>query len=209
MGTLFFDNLSGALFGKTRRAVLGLLFAQPERSFFLREVVRQAGSGQGAVQRELQQLTQAGIITRKRQGNQVHFQANSDCPVFPELRTLILKTSGLASHLQKALVPLADRIALVLVFGSLPKGVATPQSDVDLLVVGNITLRDLVRVLAPLQEEIGREINPTVYSKAEFQKKISQGHHFLSTILQEPKWFLVGDQDELGKLARQRLADRT
>lgn len=207
MGPTFLDNTAAALFGKTRRAILGLLLSQPERSFFLREVARKTGAGQGAVQRELKQLSKAGIVTRTRRGNQIHFQADTQCPVFPELHALLLKTSGVASQLQKALVPMADQIELAFVFGSLPRGDATSQSDIDVIIVGNTTLHDIVKVLSPLQETIGREINPTVYSAEEFSSKAIQGHHFVRSILQEPKWFLIGDQNELEKLAQQRLAD--
>jgi predicted nucleotidyltransferase len=202
MSSIVYDNIAAALFGKTRRAVLGLLLSHPERSFFLREVARKTESGQGAVQRELKQLAEAGIVTRSRRGNQIHFQADTECPVFPELRSLLLKTSGAASLLQKALTQIADRIEVAFVFGSLPKGEATPQSDVDLIIVGNTTLRDIVSVLSPLQEAIGREINPTVYSAKEFSSKAAHGHHFVNSIMQEPKWFLIGDEHELEKLAQ-------
>ena len=202
MSSTILDSIPAALFGKTRRAILGLLLSQPEKSFFLREVARKTEAGQGAVQRELKQLTEAGRVTRSRRGNQIHFQANTECPVFPELRALVLKTSGVASQLQKALEPIADRIELAFVFGSLPKGEATPKSDVDVIIVGNTTLRDIIIVFSPLQEAIGREINPTVYSVEEFSSKAIQGHHFVNSILQEPKWFLIGDQNELEKLAQ-------
>ena len=207
MGTTVLDSTAAALFGKTRRAILGLLLSQPERSFFLREVARKTGAGQGAVQRELKQLAEAGIVTRTRRGNQIHFQANAECPVFPELRALLLKTIGVASQIQKALAPMADRIKLAFVFGSLPRGNATPQSDVDVIIVGNTTLHDIVKALSPLQETFGREINPTVYSVKEFSSKAVQGHHFVTSILEEPKWILIGDENELKKLAQQRLAN--
>ena len=181
------DNIATALLGKTRRAVLGLFMAQPERSFFLREAVRLIGAGQGAVQRELKQLSDAGILTRRRRGNQVHFQANPNCPVFPELRALILKTSGLAGRLQQALSPLAGRIAVAFVFGSLPAGAATAGSDVDVMIIGEATLREVVGALSPMQEQIGREINPTVYSVDEFREKAHSKHHFVSSVLESPR----------------------
>ncbi|KMY66396.1 hypothetical protein AAU61_17095 [Desulfocarbo indianensis] len=195
------DELAAALFNKTRRTILGLLLGRPDESFFLRQVVRESGAGQGAVQRELKQLADSGIITRERRGNQVHFQANPDCPVFSELKSLMLKTSGMAGLLKEALSPLTERISVAFVFGSLPKGEATSDSDVDLLVVGAVSLRDLVRVLSPLQETIGREINPTVYPEEEFISKAADGQHFIKSIMPEPKWFLIGDEDELAKLA--------
>lgn len=196
------DGMAAALFGKTRRAILGLLLTRSEESFFLREIARETGAGQGAVQRELKRLVEFGIITRKRRGNQVHFRADTNCPIFPELQALMFKTSGVAGQLRKALAPLANRIFTAFVFGSLPKGEAGSRSDVDVMVVGDISLRDIVTALFPLQKPIGREINPVVYSVTEFKKKLAEGHHFLNSIMKEPKWFLIGGEDELEKLAR-------
>ncbi len=170
MGTLVTqDVLCSALFGETRRAVLALLFSRPDESFYLREVVRWAGTGRGAVQRELARLEQAGIVRRRRRGSQVHFQASAECPVFGELRGFVLKTVGLVGVLRAALSPLAERIRVAFIYGSVARGEARAASDVDLCVVGGVTFAEIAGAIRGAQEKLGREINPTVYPPAEFR----------------------------------------
>lgn len=199
------DSLSLVLFGKTRRAVLALLFSHPEKSFYLREVVRAAGVGQGAVQRELQRLSQAGIVLRSTRGQQVHFQANTDCPVFSELRGIILKTAGVADVLREALNPLAGRIRFAFIYGSVARGEPRQGSDVDLCVVGEATFAEVVAVLGVSEEKLKREVNPTVYPLAEFECKLAAGHHFLVSVVRGPKLFLIGDEGELAGMAEKWL----
>jgi DNA-binding transcriptional ArsR family regulator len=136
MGAKETYNLSSALFGKTRRSVLALLFTRPDESFYLREVVRRTGGGQGAVQRELDRLAQAGIVTKVTRGRQVYYQANRDCPINTELRGLMIKTAGLADILREALAPFAAQIELAFIYGSQASGTASGTSDVDLIMVG-------------------------------------------------------------------------
>lgn len=194
--------VASALFGKTRRAVLALLFCQNERSYYLREISRLAGVGRGALQRELERLVQAGLVTRSRRGNLVLFQANRDTPVFAELRGLMVKTAGVADVLRRALSSLADRIVVAFVYGSMARGEETAESDVDVMVIGEAGFREVCATLSEAEEELGREVNPTVYSADEARKKMAEGQHFVSAVLREPKVFLIGDEDELGRLAQ-------
>ena len=194
------DTIGSALFGKTRRAILALLFGHPERSFYLRQIVRAAQAGVGAVQRELQQMTAVGILTRAHSGRQVYFQANPQCPVFNELRQLMAKTAGVGEVLKSALLALEDRIACAFIFGSMASGRWVEGSDIDLMVVGRLDFGEVAAALHPVQERLGREINPTVYPEEEFRAKLAAGHHFLSTVLTGEKLFLVGGADELEKL---------
>jgi uncharacterized protein len=200
------DNLSETLFGKTRRAVLSLLYSHIDDAFYLRQIVRAAGAGLGAVQRELKQLSNAGIIQRIVRGRQVYYQANPQCPVFAELKALVMKTVGIAGIIQAALAPLADRIRIAAIYGSIARSEEYRGSDVDLLVVGEATFAEVVSALHQAQSTINREINPTVYPIGEFQSKLSAGHHFLSTIVEKPVFFLIGDERELARLAKKRLA---
>jgi len=200
------DSLSETLFGKTRRAVLSLLYSHIDDAFYLREIVRIVGAGLGAVQRELKQLSDAGIIQRIIRGRQVYYQANPQCPVFAELKALVMKTVGVAGVIQAALVPLADRIRIAAIYGSVARSEEHRGSDVDLLVVGEATFADVVSALDQAQSILNREINPTVYPIGEFQSKLSAGHHFLSTIVGKPMVFLIGDKRELARLAKRRLA---
>jgi len=198
MDTKILDNLLGAaLFGKSRRAVLGLLYSHPDQAFYLRQIARFSGTGIGAVQRELKRLAESGIISREAVGNQVHFQANKACPIFRELRSLIIKTAGVSDIVKTALSPLAERICVAFIFGSMASGEPHSQSDVDLLIVGDVSLQETVTVLAPTQKSLGREVNPVIYSLIEFKEKLGNGHHFVTSVVKDDKIFLIGSEDEL------------
>jgi predicted nucleotidyltransferase len=198
---------SNVLFGKTRRRVLGLLFGHPERTFYLRQIVRQTGSAQGAVQQELEKLTRAGLLLRTVQGRQVHFQANRDAPIFSELQALLLKTAGLVDVLREALAPLQDQIRVAFVFGSAARGELRGDSDIDLFVIGDAPFDVVAPALVISQKRLGRDVNPTVYPPAEFRAKVEDGHHFVTTVLSEPRLFVIGDSNELEGLGTKRLAD--
>ena len=207
MGTLpDTDNLSGTLFGKTRRAVLSLLYGHADDAFYLRQIARASGAGLGAVQRELKQLSNAGIVQRIVRGRQVYYQANPRCPVFEELKKLVVKTVGVGAVLQAALAPLADRIKVAFIYGSVARNSEGRESDVDVMVVGKVTFAEIVSSLSEAQKTIGREISPTVYPPAEFRSKLAAGHHFLNTVLKEPTLFLIGGKGELARLAKKPLA---
>jgi uncharacterized protein len=196
------DKLNEVLFGKTRRALLSLLFSHPDESYYLRQLARLTSVGMGALQRELKALSEAGIITVRVQGRQSFFQANPKCPVFEELKGLILKTSGAADVLRAALTPMAADIHVAFIFGSVARGGQTRQSDLDILVVGNVEFGQVVSALAPAQETLGREINPVVYSQDEFRLKSMQGLNFFRQVMESSKLFVVGDASDLKKLAR-------
>ncbi|MBI5548844.1 MAG: ArsR family transcriptional regulator [Deltaproteobacteria bacterium] len=205
MGTTF--DLGSTLFGKARRAVLALTLGHPDESFHLRRIARFAGMGMGAVQRELQQLTQVGILRRTVSGRQVYYQADRDCPVFAELHGLVLKTAGVADVLRDALVTLGDRITVAVIYGSVARASERRGSDVDVMVVGEVSFADCVDALGPAQERLGREVNPTVYPPAEFLEKMRARNHFLARVLAAPKIFLIGSERDLARLAQERLAE--
>lgn len=200
MGTSSQNTLASALFGKTQRALLALFFARPEQSFYLRQIVRTAGLGQGAAQRELAKWVEAGLLLRTRQGRQVHYRANRGSPVFPELKALAVKTAGVADVLREALKPLSGRLRVAFVHGSMARGQEKEGSDIDVLLVGRVTFGEAAAALASAEEALGREVNPTVYSAREFREKISAGHHFLRTVAAGPKVFLIGSEVELKRL---------
>ena len=188
---------ASALLGTTRSAVLALLYGHPDESFHMRQIARVVGHGQGAVQRELRRLSASGLLLRSVRGRQVHYQANRDCPIFAELQRLLLKTAGLADVLRSALAGLSDRIQVAFVYGSLARGVFDSGSDVDVLVVGAASFAQVVSALGPAQEALGREVNPSVYSSAEFHSRLLNEDHFLTSVLAEPKILLVGDEGDL------------
>lgn len=195
------------LFGKTRRHVLVWLYGHPDERFYLRQLVRQTGAAQGAVQRELQSLSRAALVTRTVDGRQVYFQANRESPVFTELRQLLLKIAGAVDVIRQALAPLALSIRVAFIYGSAAKGTLHAGSDIDLMVVGGASFGDVVSALADAQQRLGRDVNPTVYPINEFTKKVRANHHFLTTVLHEPTVFIIGSDHELGRLAEERVAD--
>ena len=203
MSTIFkTDSLSATLFGKTRRAVLALLYSHVEEPFYFRQIARTAGVGLGAVQRELKKLSEAGIILRTARGRQIYYQANQECPVYAELKSMVVKTVGVSDVLRAALIALTDRINVAFLFGSLVRGGERSNSDVDVMVVGDVTFAEVVSALGRVQETLRREINPLVYPPEEFRFKLAADHHFLKKVLEGSKFFLIGDEDELAKLVQ-------
>lgn len=190
--------MASALFPKVRQRVLAVLFGNPGRSFYANEVIALAQSGTGAVQRELAGLAAAGLLTVKRQGNQTHYQANADAPVFTELRGLVLKTLGLADVLRAALTPLAPQIAQAFVFGSVAKQQDTAASDIDVLIVSeDLGYADVFGALESATDTLGRKVNPSLYTPAEIAKRTSQDNAFVTRVLRQPKIWLIGNEEAL------------
>lgn len=191
-------NMLDALFPKVRQRVLAVLFGMPGRSFYANEVIAIAQSGKGAVQRELADLSAVGLLTVSRQGNQKHYQANAAAPVFEELRGLILKTMGLADVLRSALAPLAAQIDAAFVYGSVARQQDTAQSDVDVLVISpGLGYADIFSALEPAAVTLSRAVNPTLYTPADFKKRIKSGNAFVTRTLQQPKIWLIGNEEKL------------
>jgi len=191
------SGVGNALFSKVQQRVLAVLFGNPSRSFYANEVIALAGSGTGAVQRELARLDAAGLVAVTRIGNQKHYQANASTPVFEELRGLILKTSGLADILRAALAPMADRIEAAFVYGSVAKGKDTAKSDIDLMVVSDtLSYPDLYASLEEATRRLGRTVNPTVYTPQELDKRVKEENAFIQRVLAQPKIWVVGEKRE-------------
>jgi predicted nucleotidyltransferase len=189
--------MSSLLFKDYRRKVLGLLLLHPDESYYVREIARLTGTVAGTLHRELARLSEAGVLVKEEKGNQVLYRANRSCLVFEELASILRKTSGVAEVLADALASLADRIDVALVFGSIARGSEHASSDIDLLVIGNIKFADVVKAIYPAQEDLGREINPKVYSRAEWQSLLKQKGAFVKEIMDDKKLFVLGDADDL------------
>ncbi len=190
-----------ALFTKTQQRVLGVLFGQPERSFYANEIIGLAASGSGAVQRELARLEAAAIVTVHRQGNQKHYQANDKAPIFAELRGIVLKTFGVVDVLRAALQPLLSVIEVAFVYGSLAKGSEHAGSDIDVMVVGTVPSNAaLLEALAPASAQLGRAINPTLYTLDEFAQRVGDGKSFIVRVLAQPKIFVKGSEHDVSRL---------
>jgi predicted nucleotidyltransferase len=192
-------SLGDALFSGVQQRVLGALFAAPDKSFYRNELMRLTGSGKGALQRELDRLAQAGLVTVREVGNQKHYQANGAAPIFDELRGIVVKTFGVADVLRKALRPLAKGIRVAFVYGSVAKRTDTARSDIDLFVVSEkLQYADLFEHLLAAEKALGRKVNPTVHSPAELARKRKAGESFVTRVLEQPKIFILGGEDELG-----------
>jgi len=190
--------LAEILFKEYRRRVLSLLLLHPEKSYHVREIARLTATVPGTLHKELSKLAEAGVLSKSSQGNQVSYRANRECPIFEELSSILRKTSGLADVLRDAMATLKDRIDVALVFGSVASGKATSDSDVDLLIVGDLAFTDAVKVLHPVQELLGREINPKLYSNKEWRIARKKNSTFIREILEKPSVKIMGDINELG-----------
>ncbi len=191
-------SLADALFPKVRQRVLAVLFGTPGRSFYANEVIALAQSGSGAVQRELASLSEAGLLTISKQGNQKHYQANTGSPIFTELRGLVLKTMGLADALRSALAPLAAQIDMAFVYGSVARQQDTAHSDVDVMIVSaSLGYGEVFGALESATVSLARKVNPTLYAPAEWNKRIAQDSVFVTRVLQQPKIWLIGNQEQL------------
>jgi len=199
-------SLATALFGKSMRAILATLYGRPDEEFYLRELARAAATTASSLQRDLAALVDAGIVLRAARGHQVYFRANRACPIFDELRGLVVKTFGVADVLKHALQPLADGIEVAFVYGSIARGEERAVSDVDLFVVGEVPFGDVVEALTQAQRKLGREINPTVFPPAEYAAKVREGNHFVTTVFADRKLFVIGGENELEGVARKRRA---
>jgi predicted nucleotidyltransferase len=176
-------GLADALFSKTQQKLLALIFGQPERSFFLNELIRLADVGAGSVQREIQKLENTGLVTVTRVGNQKHYRANPDSPIFAELHSLSIKILGPEGVLRQALQPLREKILLAVLFGSVAKREDTASSDVDLLIVSDeLFLESLYAGLEPAEEQLNRKIHPLLLSRDEYHQRMERGDHLLERI---------------------------
>ena len=196
------SQLGDALFTKTQHRVLGLLYTRPDRSYYTNEILRSTGMGVATIKRELDRMVAVGILTLRRQGNQHHYQANPDCPIYQELLTVVRKTIGVVDVLRQALDPLAHRIAWAFVFGSVASGRESANSDIDLMLIGTASFAEAVVALHPAQESLSREINPKVYRSDEWKRLLKENDAFLNEVLTNPRLDVVRNWDEPGKFDR-------
>lgn len=191
-------GLANALFSGTKQRVLGLLFGQPSRSFYATELIGLAGSGSGAVQRVLATLAQSGLVTVRALGNQKHYQANADSPVFAELCGIAQKTVGLAEPLREALVPLARQIIAAFVYGSVAKKTDAASSDIDLMLLSDdVSYGDTFTALDAASSTLGRTVNPTILTRKEFARRMTAQESFLTRVLAQPKIWIIGGESDL------------
>lgn len=194
------STLSGILSSRVRAEIFRLLFGLNEKELHMREMERQAALSLGTIRQDLQKLVKLDLVKARRDGNRLYYRANTENPLFPEIRNLVLKTAGLVEVIKSAL----DRegIEVAFIFGSLARSKERAGSDVDLMVIGTIGLRSLSGRLAGGSEQIGREINPHVLSIEEFRRRKQNGNHFLSNVIASPKLFIIGSENDLEAMGR-------
>jgi predicted nucleotidyltransferase len=190
------NSIGNVLFTKTQQKVLGLLFGKPDQSFYLNEITKLSQMGRGTIKRELERMEAAGIVVKNRIGNQNHYQANSECPVYSELMGIARKTFGVADVIKTALNSILDEVALAFIYGSVAKGEDTAKSDIDLLIVSNeLTYSEIMERLLDSEISIGRPINPTIYNVDQIEKKLKQDNAFVSRVMDQPKIWIKEDED--------------
>jgi predicted nucleotidyltransferase len=191
-------RLADVLFSPVQQRVLALLFGQPDRSFQSAEVIALADSGTGAVHRQLVRLADSGLVTVTRVGNQKHYQANRDSPIFSELHGLVVKTIGLVGPLQEALAPFRDQIQVAFVYGSIAKGTDTAQSDIDLMVIcDDLSYSDLYSALQEAEATLRRPVHVSLETAAEWKHKLASENPFVTKVQAQPRIPLIGSADDL------------
>jgi len=191
-------NLSDALFTQTQQRVLGHLFGQPGRQSTVSELIQATGAGSGAVQRELARLAGSGLLRVEKSGNQKRYSANPDSPIHAELVAIVRKTFGLAEPLKEALAPLVSQLDLAFIYGSVARGQDTSASDVDLLLVSEtLGYAEVMAALHPAIERLGRQVNPTIYTRDELAERLRDGNAFVTKLLTQPKLWLIGGEHDL------------
>ena len=189
-------SIGDALFTKGQQKVLALFFGQPDRSFYLREVVRLADMGIGVISRELGKLADAGLLVESKQGNQNHYQANKSSPIFNELRAIVKKTFGIKGLLKAAIAPLLPQLEQAFIYGSVAKGEEHAGSDVDVMLVGNdLSYSEIMQLLDAVEEQLQRPINPTIFSPVEFAERLAEGQNFLSKVMELPRIDLLHSEE--------------
>ena len=192
--------LSSLIFSEYRKRILGLLLLNPNASYHVRELARLTNTAPGTIHKELVKLTAGGVLQSKKVGNQVHYSADIQCPIFEELAGILRKTSGLADILAEALISVGHEISLAFIFGSVARGEQNTNSDVDVMLIGSISFGDAVQALYSTQAKLQRELNPVVYSVEEFKRRFENNDSFIKEVLAKPKLFIIGTEHELSQL---------
>ena len=192
------SQLANALFTTTQQKVLGLLYARTEKSFYTKEILRLTGMGVATIKRELDRMVASGILTMTKIGNQHHYQANPECPIYHELLGIVKKTFGVVDIINLALSPIADHISCAFIFGSVASGKETSASDIDLMIIGDVSFTEAVTALYSVQETLGREVNPKIYNKKEWNQMRGNNDAFVRELLSKPRINVIGDVNELG-----------
>ena len=195
-----------SLFPKTKRTLLALMFLHPDQRYYIRQIEKLTGVSQGALQRELKNLVGIGILRAEKSGHQTFYSVNTANPIYEELRGVVYKTFGVAEILRKALKPLNRKIEVAFIYGSIARNEETAQSDIDLMLIGGVTFAESSIAISKAEILLGRTINPTIFPTEEFRRKLNENNHFLNSIIKTPLIFLLGEPNDIRKLAGQQMA---
>ena len=199
---MFMSNLSEILFKDYRKRVLSLLLLNPDKRYHVREIARITDTVAGTLHKELTRLANAGILAKENIGNQVQYCADKNCLVFDELASILRKTAGFVEVIADVLVTLEEQIDVALVFGSMASGKASSSSDIDLLIIGDVSFAEVSKAVYPCQKILKREINPKVYTQKDWKKLVDKKDGFAKEIIKQPKLFIIGTKDEFGEFNR-------
>jgi len=200
---MYISSIADTLFTKTQQRVLALFFGKPDRSYYTNEIFRLTAMGRGTVQKELERLISADLVTVTKIGNQKHYQVNPGSPIYTELLTIVRKTFGVADVIREALTPISDKISVAFIYGSVAKNTDTKTSDLDLMLIGEeLNYGDVMSLLVATEEEIQRVINPNILTTEEFSKRLKSGRTFINRIIEQPKIMVQGSIDEFGKFRK-------
>lgn len=189
-----------AIVPPSRQRILAATVLQPEREWYVSDLASHLAVRPSSLQRDLARLAEGGVLRRRRDGNRVYFKADPDCPIFPELRQILAKTVGLVDVLREVLAPFATSIHCAFVYGSVARLEEVTESDVDLILIGNVGLAEIAAPLRTARERLARQVNPSVYSATEFAKKARSGHHFITKVLAREKLFVIGSEHDLDEI---------
>jgi len=192
------------MFSPYRRQLLARLLLRPDEQFHVRELARMTGVSAGSLHRELKAMAESGLLLREKTGNQVFYRADTHCTIYEELAAIFRKTMGMASLLHNALSELAGKIQVAFIFGSMASGQQKARSDIDVCVLGDVSLLEVVKALSSAQETLSREINPVVMTVKKFSEQLIKKDRFVARVLSEPKVFVMGHEDELAKLVEDK-----
>jgi DNA-binding transcriptional ArsR family regulator len=191
-----------SLFPRTRQAILSAVLLRPDKWWYLTDLAKHIGVSPSSLQRELLSLVNGDLLISRRDGKRVYYKINQDCPIVEELQTIFVKTSGMADVIKSCLNTFGDKIEIAFVYGSVARMEELSSSDVDLMIIGDVGLADLVPDLRRAEKDLGRDVNPTIYSSEEFFRRRKEGDSFISTVLSDQKIFLKGNDSELEAVAR-------
>lgn len=194
------NRLSEILSSRARAEIFRLLFGGLENELHIREIQRRSGLNDSTIRQELRKLLRLDLVQDRKDSNRIYYRANKDNPLYQEIHNLVVKTSGLVDILRVALRD--EHIQIAFIFGSIARGEQKGRSDVDLMVIGDLGLRALAKLLSGASEKIGREINPHLFQRDEFRKRVKASEHFISNVLNSPRTFVIGSEDDLKTMGR-------